>query len=89
MLGAKVKRLSLALGAESRHFVHGHSTNWVFGHNFAFRHFTEANARAPKALHSILRFFQFVRGSDWLYPVVSQQLGFKGEADGRIRAEKT
>ena len=36
VLAAKVKRLSLALGAESRCFVHRHSANRVFGHDFIF-----------------------------------------------------
>lgn len=32
MLAAKVKRLTLALGTESRRFIHRHSADWVFGH---------------------------------------------------------
>ena len=36
VLAAKVKRLALALGMESRRFIHRHSADWVFGHGFTF-----------------------------------------------------
>jgi hypothetical protein len=34
MVTAKVERLSIAFGVESRCFIHGHSANGVFGHRF-------------------------------------------------------
>ena len=36
VVAAKVKRLSIAFGVESRGFVHGHSADGVFGHGFCF-----------------------------------------------------
>jgi hypothetical protein len=37
-VAAKVERLSIAFGVESGCFVHGHSTDRVFGHGFRFLH---------------------------------------------------
>lgn len=38
VVAAKVERLSIAFGVESGDFVHGHSTDGVFGHGFRFFH---------------------------------------------------
>ena len=98
MLAAKVKGFPVALGGQRRRLVHRHAANRVFGHGFAvcwlmlakfqYRHFTEANARVSKPLHSILQYSQFVVASEWLYPIVLQRLEFSREADGRIFAEE-
>ena len=38
VVAAKVERLSIAFGVESRGFVHVHSADGVFGHGFRFFH---------------------------------------------------
>ncbi len=52
MLAAKVKCLSVAFGAESRSFVHRHSANWVFGHDFAFRPFNRFGIVSDVFIHT-------------------------------------
>ena len=38
VIAAKVERLFIAVGLESRGFVHGHSADGAFGHGFRFFH---------------------------------------------------
>ena len=60
VVAAKVERLSIAFGVESRGFVHVHSADGVFGHGFRFFHCFVS------FLAVVIALFQCGRNEEWL-----------------------